>query len=104
MLLCPVAPVPAIVHDQSEPASERVITVNGATRPYGDLLGWIGLATMALLPATVVPVGRTPEGLPVGLQIIGPYLEDYTPLDVAAYMSERVYDFEPPSAFVSDPS
>jgi amidase len=85
-LLCPVTVVPAIPHDHSEPFPARQITVNGGSRPYTDLFGWIAMATMAYLPATVVPVGRTKDGLPVGIQIIGPFLEDRTPLTVAGHL------------------
>ncbi len=80
----PVAMVPAIPHDHSEPFPERVIRVDGADRPYTDLMAWIALATLTHLPATVVPVGRTASGLPVGIQIVGPYLEDRTTLAVGA--------------------
>ena len=61
-LLMPVAMVPAIPHDHSEPFPDRVIAVNGADRPYTDLMAWVALATLAHLPATVVPVGRTAVG------------------------------------------
>ncbi len=47
-------------------------------------MAWIALATLTHLPATVVPVGRTASGLPVGIQIVGPYLEDRTTLAVGA--------------------
>lgn len=90
VLLMPVNGVPAIPHDHSEPLIARTITVNGAARPYSDLFGWIALPTMAWLPATVVPVGRTAGGLPVGIQIVGPYLEDRTPLAVARHLSALV--------------
>ena len=80
-LLMPVAVVPAIPHDHSEPLARRQIPTDGGSRPYLDMFGWVGLATVAYLPATVVPVGRTPAGLPVGIQIVGPYLEDRTTLE-----------------------
>jgi len=86
VLVMPVNSVTAIPHDQSEPLTDRTITVNGAVRPYADLFGWVALPTMAWLPVTVVPVGRTTSGLPVGLQIVGPYLEDRTPLAVARHL------------------
>jgi hypothetical protein len=71
-LLMPVAVVPAIPHDQSEPFAKRMIQTDGGSRPYTDMFGWVALATVAYLPATVVPVGRTAAGLPVGLQIVLP--------------------------------
>ena len=95
-LLMPVAVVPAIPHDQSEPFADRVIRSNGGSRPYTDMMGWISLATLTHLPATVVPVGRTGSGLPVGIQIVGPYLEDRTTLAVGRCLEELLGGFVPP--------
>ncbi len=95
-LLMPVAMVPAIPHDHSEPFPERVIAVNGAVRPYTDLMAWVALATLTHLPATVVPVGRTASGLPVGIQIVGPYLEDRTTLAVGRLVERLLGGFVPP--------
>jgi amidase len=97
-LLMPVTVVPAIPHDHSEPFTDRVIRADGRERPYTDLFGWIALTTLAYLPATVVPVGRTRSGLPVGVQIVGPYLEDRTTLAVGRCVSERLGGFTPPPA------
>jgi amidase len=96
VLLCPVNGVPAIPHDHAGSQLTRVITVNGQQRPYMDLLAWVAIATTAHLPATVAPIGRTAGGLPVGIQIVGPYLEDLTPIDVAARMAEVIGGFAPP--------
>src|SRR4029450_7628737 len=95
-LLMPVAMVPAIPHDHSEPFPERVIEVNGAIRPYTDLMAWGALATLPHRPATVVPVGRTASGLPVGIQIVGPYLEDRTTLAVGRRITAVLGGFTPP--------
>jgi len=101
VLLCPVAVTAAILHDHSEPFLARTIQVNGQTRSYADLLGWAGLIGMALLPSTVAPVGRTAGGLPVGVQIVGPYLEDRTPLDFARRLAEVTGGFEIPPGYES---
>jgi amidase len=98
LLLCPVSPVAAIAHDQ-RPLPDRAIEVNGRERGYLHLGAWLSFASMAYLPATVAPVGRTAGGLPVGLQIIGPYLEDRTPIDFARRLAENVGGFEPPPDF-----
>jgi amidase len=95
-LLMPVAVVPAIPHDHRKPLAGREIRTPYGSRPYLDLFGWVGPATVAYLPATVVPVGRTPEGLPVGIQILGPYLEDRTTLAVARCIEELLGGFVPP--------
>ncbi|MGV0794216.1 amidase family protein [Mycolicibacterium sp. XJ1819] len=95
-LLMPVAVVPAVTHDHSEPFSDRALPHGDETRSYIDLFGWVGLATVAYLPATVVPVGRTVDGLPVGVQIVGPYLEDRTTLAVARAVEQVLGGFVAP--------
>ena len=60
----------------------RTASIGGGQRPYFDLLTWMAPAGACYLPATVVPVGRLPDGMPVGIQIVGPYLEDLTTLDL----------------------
>lgn len=97
VLLMPVNPVTAIRHDHADPILTRPIEVNGEARTYMDLFGWIAPATLSWLPATVAPAGRSDDGLPVGLQIVGPYLEDRTPLDFAARLREILGGFTPPT-------
>ncbi len=57
VILMPVQPVPAIPHDHSQPFGGRTIDVDGAERPYTDLLRWVGIPGEAYLPSTVVPSG-----------------------------------------------
>src|SRR5262249_9098291 len=99
VLFMPIVPVPPIPHDHREPFPMRTISVNGAPAPYFELFSWIGPASCAHLPATAAPVGRPPAGLPVGLQILGPYLEDRTTIDVARRVTEVVGGFVPPPGF-----
>jgi amidase len=96
VLLCPIWPLPAIPHDHEDTVLGRVIRVNGAERPYVELIVWAGLVTMALLPATSVPVGPGGSGLPIGLQIVGPYLEDRTTIDFARRLGELIGGYLPP--------
>lgn len=98
ILLCPTVPTTAIRHDHSN-INRRTITVNGETRDYWDQIIWPGMASMAGLPATVAPVGRASDGLPVGIQIMGPYLEDRSTIDFARRLAEVVGGYEPPPAF-----
>jgi len=49
------------------------------------------------LPAVVVPVGLTRDGLPVGLQVIAPFLEDRTAIDVAARIGDLIGPLVPPA-------
>jgi amidase len=94
--LMPIAFVPAFPHDHtSDMSARRLMTTKGA-RPYGDMSKWISFATLTGCPATVAPLGRTPGGLKVGIQIMGPYLEDATPIDIAARMADLTGGFVAP--------
>jgi amidase len=97
-LLCPVTPVPAFPHDHRG-ITKRRLEVNGNRQPYLDLIHWAGLATGSFLPAAVAPVGQTKIGLPVGVQIIGPWLEDRTPIAVAAMLEDLIGGFVPAKRF-----
>lgn len=83
VLLAPVSPTVAIPHDHSTPMTERVIDVAGTSRPYFDQTVWMGLFGLAYLPVTCLPVGLHSSGLPIGMQIVAPFLEDHTALAVA---------------------
>jgi amidase len=95
-LLCPIMPVPAFEHDQHGSISDRWVDVNGSPRSQIDCFAWVGMIGVAYLPSTAVPVGRTRAGLPVGMQIVGPYLEDRTPLFLAERLAELTEGFVAP--------
>jgi amidase len=99
VLLCPVTPTAANLHDHSEPFLARTITVNGRSRSYLHQIAWAGVIGMALLPVSVAPVARTASGLPIGLQIVGPYLEDRTPIDFARRLAEVAGGFDNPPGY-----
>jgi amidase len=94
--LMPVDFVTAFPHDHSPDMMARKIATPAGPRPYLDMLKWIFHATLTGNPATVCPVGRTPEGLPCGMQILGPYLEDATSIDIAGRIAELTGGFAPP--------
>ena len=97
--LLPTALVPAFPHDQAGTQLMRVLSTPRGDRPYTDLCFWISFATLAGLPATTAPVGLTRGGLPVGIQIVGPYLEDATPIDLAGGLADVIGGFRPPPGF-----
>jgi amidase len=76
-----------------------VIATAKGPRPYWHMFFWISFATLTGLPATTAPVGLTRDGLPVGIQIIGPYLEDATPLDLASRLADVTGGFRAPIGF-----
>ncbi|MGW5739887.1 amidase [Amycolatopsis sp. NPDC003861] len=95
-VVCPITPTPAFPHDHEATPLERRIDIDGTEHPYFDQLVWAGLATMPGLPATAVPTGRSPEGLPVGVQLIGPMFEDRTPLRLAELLEREIGGFRAP--------
>ncbi|MFQ6226430.1 amidase [Nocardia sp. NPDC002869] len=95
-VVCPITPTPAFPHDHNGGLEDRRIDIDGVEYPYFDQLVWAGVATMPGLPATAIPVGRSPEGLPVGVQLIGPMLEDRTPLRLAELLEQKIGGFRAP--------
>ncbi|MFB7948096.1 amidase [Kitasatospora phosalacinea] len=97
-VVAPITPTAAFPHQQDPDLLNRRITVDGTTHPYFDQLVWAGVATMPGLPATAVPTGPSAEGLPVGVQLIGPMYEDRTPLRLAELLEEHLGGFRVPTA------
>ncbi|HEX4904056.1 MAG TPA: amidase family protein [Acidimicrobiales bacterium] len=93
-LLCPVTPTAALPHMQGEFVA-RTMTVDGVERPYWENTSWTGLIGVVGLPSAVPPIGRTPEGLPVGVQCGAPHLGDRTAIDLA----RRLGRYEVPPGF-----
>jgi len=87
-VLAPISPTVAIPHDHSFPMSQRRINVAGTSRPYTDQMRWMGLFGVSFLPATAVPIATHSSGLPIGLQVVGPFAEDRTALKVAGLIEE----------------
>jgi amidase len=102
VILCPIMPTVAFPHDQSGTGPghiaqySRTVTVDGKSVPYLNGLQWPGLVTVANLPATAIPTGRRIDGMPMGLQAVGPYLEDRTPIRFAHLAEQALGGFVPP--------
>lgn len=99
VVLAPIAPTVAYPHDQSFPMTERTIDVAGEQRSYLDIMRWMGLFGMAYLPATAVPIGLHSTGLPISLQVVGPFLHDHTALAAAAVIEELTGGTQRPIAY-----
>ena len=98
IVLAPVMATPAFPHDH-RPFGERTVTVNGEQVPYFDQVFWAGLASVAYLPATVVPAGPAESGLPVGVQIIGPEYADLATIGIAQLLEREGFGFKAPPGF-----
>ncbi|HJU19608.1 MAG TPA: amidase [Stellaceae bacterium] len=96
VVLCPPMPTPAFPHDPTPEQGRRRIEVDGRQLLYPDQIVWATIATLFGLPATVAPIGHSETGLPIGVQIIGPFLEDRTPLAFAGLIERAFGGFVPP--------
>ena len=95
VVLCPPMPTVAFPHDHS-PQFARQLDIDGVKVPYNDQSVWAGIALLSGLPATTMPVSRTEDGLPIGMQIIGNYLDDRTTIAFAGLVEREIGGFTPP--------
>jgi amidase len=96
VVLAPVTGTVAFPHvDEPDPA-KRTLTINGEPTPYFDQLAFPSLPLLPNLPATAAPIGFTRAGLPIGAQIIGPYLEDRTSIAFAGLFEREFGGFQAP--------
>jgi amidase len=89
VLLCPVASVPAFRH------GERRWTIEGQTVEYLDAWRYTQWFNVLACPAAVIPVGVSPEGLPIGVQIAARPFEDEVALGIAAIV-DTAFGYRPP--------
>jgi amidase len=95
VVLCPPMPTPAFLHDHAKDKRIRHLDVDGKDVPYLLNIVWVSMATVLGLPATVAPIGHSEEGLPIGVQIVGPYLEDHTTIAFARLIEREFGGFIP---------
>jgi len=100
-IICPSAPTLAFPHDHRPNMEERIISIENETLPYRNLQIWPGIATGPGLPATAIPIGMSNDGLPIGVQIIGAYLDDRTTIKLAELIEREFGGFRPPQSLRS---
>jgi amidase len=98
VLLTPIMPTSAFPHDHG-PFGARTVDVDGVKRPYFEQVFWAGLAGVSLLPATIVPTGPDANGLPIGVQIVGPEYGDLITIAVAQLLEQAGFAFKPPPGY-----
>jgi amidase len=99
VMLAPVMPLPAIRHDNERSMPERTIEIDGTTQPYTTLMSWCGVIGAVLLPVVAMPIGFTHDGLPVGVQVIGPSYADHDLLAISAEIDAVAGDVRRPPAY-----
>jgi len=98
VIIAPATPLCAFPHDHT-PFAKRTLTLSdGAKIPYRSMLNWIALATACGLPATAIPIGPLANGLPFGVQVIGPRGGDSRTLAVAEAIEQAFGGFTTPPA------
>jgi amidase len=94
IVLCPAFGTPAFPHSDNPDWRQRSLDMDGELGNFGAQLGWAGIATVANLPSTAIPLGLSKAGLPVAVQAIGPFLEDKTTIAFAGMVGHQI---EPPA-------
>ena len=101
LLICPAAATaaPPLAADDSGDPFLRPLDIDGRSHPLAAQLFWAGYSSLAFLPSTVVPAGMTPDGLPVGAQIIGRQYGDLECLHFAGLLEQAYRGFVPPPGY-----
>jgi amidase len=84
LILAPVGSTPAFEHGKQR------VKVSGQSISIFRAFGYSQAFNVFGLPSVVVPAGRSPEGLPIGVQIIGQPFEEQTVLAAAKLIEEAL--------------
>lgn len=98
VVLCPAMPTTAFPHQHGGTEGWR-LEVDGSALPYESQPLWGSLASLTGNPATAMPIGRDLLGLPIGVQVIGAYLEDLTTIGFAGLVEREFGGFVPPPGY-----
>ena len=97
-VIAPIMATDAIDHDHGR-YGERTIMVDNDERPYFEQIFWAGIAINSYLPSTVIPTGLSDNGLPIGIQIIGPEFGDLKTIGLAKLLEKEGYKFQAPKNY-----
>jgi amidase len=96
-IVMPIVLVTAFPHQQQPGFQDRLLDVDGEQVPYPHVLDWISLATATHTPSLAVQAGQTTAGMPVGVQIVGPWHGEDRLFDLAAAVEDALGGFRPPA-------
>jgi amidase len=99
VFLLPTTFTAAFPHDQTHPDQRMIPLPEGGAQPFWNLLRYISPATLTGCPATTIPAGLSRSGVPVGLQVVGPYLEDSTSITSARFLAQEIGGFQLPTGY-----
>ncbi|MBL7099754.1 MAG: amidase [Alphaproteobacteria bacterium] len=95
-IVMPISMVTAFPHNQEVAFNDRVLDLDGKQVPYSGILNWISPATALHAPALAVPAGQAAAGLPVGVQVVGPWHGEDRLFDFAAAIEDGLGGFKRP--------
>ena len=95
LVVMPVAATSAFPRDEG-PMDARRIDVDGSEQTHYQQMVWAGLAGVSYLPSTVVPTGPDANGLPIGVQLVGPPYGDRVTIGAVAALEAVGFAFRPP--------
>jgi amidase len=98
VLVTPICATSAFPRDEG-PMGERRIDVDGQEQNHYQQLFWAGLSGLPELPSTIVPTGPDADGLPIGVQLIGPRWGDRVTIGAAAALEAAGCVFRPPPGY-----
>ncbi len=98
LLLAPITVSAAMGHDH-KPPYQRSVPVDGVPRPFMNQVSLPGYSNLAYLPSSVAPIGLDGDGLPLGIQIIGPQYGDLTCIHFARLLERHYRRFSPPPGY-----
>jgi amidase len=97
-LLCPVCSTAPFEHDQG-PREQRHYRIDGEDRPSQEYIAWPGLIGVSYLPSTATPLGLNRNGLPIGVQVVGPHLSDRRTIEFSGLLSKVIGGFQRPPGY-----
>jgi amidase len=98
VVITPTFGVTAFPHEDGPETYARTLRVNGSDTPYYAQLGWPAVALLPNLPATALPIGLSRQGLPMGAQVIGGWMQDLATIRFAGLLEQEFGGFIPPPA------
>jgi len=102
VLIAPNQSLQAFAHDE-RPVGKRTFEINGVLASEDAMMVHPGLCNLSGHPGTAFPFGLARDGLPIGLQAIGPYLEDRTSIEFARLVAAEFGGFVPPPGYDESP-
>jgi len=95
-IVMPISMVTAFPHNQEIAFNDRILDLDGKPVSYSGILNWISPATALHAPALAVQAGQTAAGLPVGVQVVGPWNGEDRLFDFAAAIEDGLGGFRKP--------